>query len=73
MKEERVSDKARVADLMMRYRDVRYELRMAQNELVHELLTFQGTVLDAVMAGLVRPTFPLPSGLWAQLKKEERE
>ena len=59
-----MADTLRFQELMDIRRDAMRNKARAEDELVHMLESFDGTLLQAIGMGLVRPTFPCPPGFY---------
>lgn len=54
--------KSDVQQLLNGRREAQSMLRDAERQLTNILINFDGTLLDALKAGLVKPNFPTPPG-----------
>jgi len=60
---------AEIQDLITKRNELREELRMIDHELASAVLTFKGSIEDALKAGIVRLNFTAPSGFYEHIRK----
>jgi hypothetical protein len=59
-----------ILDLVDKRDILKGELRMAEQDLAQALWGFEGSVKDALIAGIVRPNFSAPAGFNRMLANE---
>ena len=57
-------------ELLERHQDLKADIREVENQMADIVLHFEGTLAEAIGAGLVRPNFPAPARLVKHLKQE---
>ena len=60
----------RIKTLLADHAEHKYQLRSIEKELAGYLVDYEGSVIDALILGIIRPNFPTPAGFKHWLKEK---